>query len=329
MTPVHAVSNPVDTIRQLLQLLLDQLTFLEWIIHPLLNVRIQVLVTQGTQGNLPIHAALLGRPNHTPRHDNADVPDTADVGIEPAIRVLLGIQRRRQGGRGGIDHILRHIDRLGEDGTEPDAREDVHVVALTGGQEAAVVREGGEGRAGGEEAAAVGVANGVLEGALGFRRRVREGEDDGGRVELGHALEDGRGEGAADGRQTHEDGGLHVLDDLLERLELLAVVVVAAEVDLVLGERVAAVVGDETARVDEPEAAPGFVFREAAFFDEVLDELLGDTDTGASGAQEDGALSGGRDLGCTAGVDKASEDDGPGALNVVVEHGVGVLIAFE
>ena len=96
-----------------------------------------------------------------------------------------------------------------------------------------------------------------------------------------------------------------------------------------LREGVPPVVGDQPARVDEPELPAGVVFAETALLHKVLDELLGDADAGAAGAEEDGALGGGGDLGRAAGVDEAAEDDGAGALDVVVEHGVGVLVAVE
>lgn len=84
----------------------------------------------------------------------------------------------------------------------------------------------------------------------------------------------------------------------------MAIVVVAREVDFVVGELVAAVVGHEAFGVDEPETSSCFVFAEA-FAREELDDLFGDADAGATGAEEDGPLLFGWDAGPLDGVDDA------------------------
>ena len=173
MTPIDPIRITVHPTRQLLQLLLHQRPLLEGVIHPLPDIRIQVLVVQRAQRNLPVDPARLRGPDDAPGHDDADVPDAADVRVEPAVGALLAGEGEGEGGGGGVDHVLGDVHGLGQDGAEADAREDVHVVALARGEQAAVVvGEGGEGRARGEEAPPVGVLDGVGEGALGFRGGV-------------------------------------------------------------------------------------------------------------------------------------------------------------
>lgn len=220
------------------------------------------------------------------------------------------------------------VDGLGEDGAETDAGEDVHVVALTGLEGLTVVLESREGGARGEEAAALGVLDGVLESALGLAAWVGQGEDDGHLVQLGHALEDGGGESTTDGAETHENGRLDVLDDILESLVLLTLVVVTREVELVLGKLVATVVGDETLGVDQPEALSSLVLSQTLLHEE-LDELLSNTDAGRASTEEDGTLVSGGNLGLLDSVDETAKNDGTSALDVVVEHGVGVLVTFK
>lgn len=135
---------------------------------------------------------------------------------------------------GCVDHLGRHVDGLAEDSAQPDPREDVHVVALAWGQVTAVEVEIGKWAAGGEERAALGVLHGVLEGAFGVCAWVGEREDDGLVVELAHAFEYGGREGAADGGEAHEDGGLDLLDDRGEGFDLVAGIVGTRKIDLVV-----------------------------------------------------------------------------------------------
>ena len=145
-----------------------------------------------------------------------------------------------------------------EDGGEADGREDVHVVALLRGEcdgfifIAVIVVGGGGlmvggGKRGtrGKETAAVGVLDGVREGAFGFRGWVGEREDDGSVVDACHLLEDGGREGAADGGETHENGRLDDVNQFAERFDLSAGVVRAGEINFVIGEFVTAIEGDE------------------------------------------------------------------------------------
>ena len=140
-------------------------------------------------------------------------------------------------------------------------------------------------------------------------------------VEFSHAAEDMLIETIANGRQAHEDCRAHVVDDGSERAELFAGIVEAREVRLVGREHVAAVVGDEALGVDEREAAARLVLGEALALEEG-DDLLGHADGGGAGAHEDDALVAHGHAGASDGVDDAREHHGPGALHVVVEHGV-------
>ena len=164
-----------------------------------------------------------------------------------------------------------------------------HVVALARNQLLSLKVEGREGAARGEKALALGVLDSVLESALRLGARVGQGEDDGPLVHGGHLLEDLGGESATDGAETHKDGGLDVVDDLLEGLVLLAVVVVAREVALVLSELALSVVGNHALGVDQPEALAGLVLGEA-LVDEECGKLLSNTNTSTTCSEEDRAL---------------------------------------
>ena len=227
-------------------LLAELLAVLERVVHALDDVGIELLVRQVAELRGAVNTVLLGSANDTTSDDNGDFANAADVGVQPAISNLLLVQGCREGLGGGVDHVLCDGGGLGENGTETDTRENVHVVALAGGEELAVVLQGGEWRAGGEQAAALSVEDSLLECALRLAGRVGQGEDDGVVVQLGHLLEDLLVEGTANGGQTHEDGGLDVVDQASEGLVLAAVVVVTGEVHLVLSELVTAVKGDET-----------------------------------------------------------------------------------
>lgn len=80
--------------------------------------------------------------------------------------------------------------------------------------------------------------------------------------------------------------------------------------------------------IDEPEPPSGFVLGEA-FGHEVFHHLLGDAYACAAGTEEDGALLSSRNLGALDCVDEATEDDRAGALDIVIEAGVGFLVSLE
>lgn len=313
---------------EFLDLILDLLALGEGVVHALLDVLGQSLVVHVAEAELAVDTSLLGGADDTAGNDNADLTNAADVRVHPVLLDLLGEERLREGLTRDVDHGLGDVDSLGQDGTESNTGEDVHVVALARLKSLTVVLKSRERRARSEEDTALSVLDGVLEGALRLAAGVGKGEDDGHLVQLSHTLDDLGGEGTADGGETHENGGLDVLNDVLESLVLLALVVVTREVELVLGKLVATVVGDETLRVDQPEALSGLVLSETLVHEE-LDELLGDTNTGRASTEEDGALVSSGNLGLLDTVDEATEDDSTGTLDVVVEHGVGVLVTLE
>ena len=119
-----------------------------------------------------------------------------------------------------------------------------------------------------------------------------------------------------------------MVNDLIESLELSTLVVTAGEVDLVVGELVTAVSGHETLGVDEVEAVAGLVLSHA-FAHEELDDLAGDTDTGAAGAEEDGTVVLARKTGALDSVDDTTEDDSASTLDVIVEAGESVAVTLQ
>ena len=121
-----------------------------------------------------------------------------------------------------------------------------HIISLPRRHRLALIRQRLERTATSKEDASVGSLYSVLEVAFGVCGGVGQGENDGFIVEFGHAAQDVCVEGAADGGETHQDGGLDVFDYFGERLELLALVVVAGEIGFVGGELVAAVICHET-----------------------------------------------------------------------------------
>ena len=303
------------------------------VVHAGLDPVVQLDVAHRAQGNLAVHLVLLGSAHHLAGDDDTDLADAGDVRVEQTTLQLLAGEGSGEGSAGGVDHAVCDTDGLGQDAAETDTREDVHVVSLAGVVGAGLaggVGEGevGEGGAGGEETAAVGVDDGGLEVTLGLGGGVGEGEDERGGVPVSHLAQDLRGEDAAHGGETHQDGGLDVVDDLIESLVLLAVVVTASEVDLVVGELVAAVSGDETLGVDEVEAVAGFILGHA-FAHEELDDLAGNADTGAAGAEEHRAVVLAGQTGALDSVDDTAKDDSASTLDVIVEASVQVTVPLK
>ena len=167
-----------------------------------------------------------------------------------------------------------------------------------------------------------------LERALGLAGGVGQGEDDGSVVQLGHVLENLLCESTANRGQAHQDRGLDIVNQTSKRLVLTAIVVVSREVDLVLCQFVSPILGDKTIGVDEPEFATG-LFLGQAFLDEELDNLLRNTSSSAASTEEDGFVVLDGHTRRLDSVDEATDNDGASALDVVVEHGVGVLVAFD
>ena len=65
------------------------------------------------------------------RNSWADVPDTVKAGVYQTSCTFIGIKRASERDGRLLDHRIRHAARLGEQCTETNAWEDIHVVALT------------------------------------------------------------------------------------------------------------------------------------------------------------------------------------------------------
>lgn len=303
------------------------------VIHAGLDPVVQLNIAHRAEGDLAVHLVLLGSAHHLAGDDDTDLADAGDVRVEQTTFELLASEGSGEGIARGVDHAVCDADGLGQDAAEADTGEDVHVVTLAGVVSAGLtggVGEGevGEGGAGGEEAAAVGVGDSGLEVTLGLGRGVGEGEDERGGVPVSHLAQDLRGKDAAHGGETHQDGGLDVVNDLFEGLVLLGVVVTAGEVDLVVGELVATVSGDKTLGVDEVEAVAGFVLGHA-FAHEELDNLASNTDTGAAGAEKHRAVVLAGQAGALNSVDDTAKDDSTSTLDIIVEAGVRVTVPLK
>jgi hypothetical protein len=92
--------------------------------------------------------------------------------------------------------------------------------------------------------------------------------------------------------------------------------------------KLATIMSYQTLRVDEPEAATSLVLGET-FLDEVLHDLLSNTDTSGASAKEHSPLIFGRSSRLLDSVNEAGQNHGASTLNIVVEHGVCVLVALE
>lgn len=303
------------------------LPLVEGIVHLLLDVRIELLVAEVSELNNTVDAVLLSSTDDTAGDNDGDVANAADIRVQPAVGDFLLVEGGRQRLGGGIDHVLSNADGLGENGAKTDTREDVHVVALSGSKELAAVLHGGEGRAGGKEAASLSVGNGLLEVTLRLAGGVGEGEDDGLVIQLGHLLEDVPVECTANCRQTHEDSGPDKVNKAGEGLVLTAIVVVSRKVDLVIGEFIAAVQRDKAIRVNEPEFAASFLFSQALLHEE-LNDLLRNTNTSAAGTKEDSTVVLGRHTRRLDRINETTYNDGSSSLDVVVEHAICVLVSL-
>ena len=303
------------------------------VVHAGLDVVVEVRVAHLAERSLPVHTVGLSRAHHLAGHHDADLTDASNVGVE---QTALNLFRCEGGGESlarSIDHAVGHTHGLGENAAKADTGEDVHVVALSGVVGAGLAGgvgegHGGERRAGGEETATVSVLDGILKVTLGLGGRIGQREDDGSGVPVGHLAEDLGGEDTTQSGETHQDGGLDMLDDLLQSLELLALIVPTSEVNLVVGELVTAVGSDETLGVDKVEAVARLILGHA-FTHEKLHNLLGDADTGRAGAEENGTVVLARQAGALDSVDHTAQNHGTGTLNIVVEARVRVPIPLK
>jgi hypothetical protein len=109
------------------------------------------VVVEVAQHDFAIKSLLLRHADDTASNDGVDGANAIDVRIEPPVGDLVGGEGGREGDGRGIDlccgllvfgsglsgvegrgetyHFLGDIDGFGEDGTEADAGEDVHVVS--------------------------------------------------------------------------------------------------------------------------------------------------------------------------------------------------------
>ena len=89
-----------------------------------------------------------------------------------------------------------------------------------------------------------GVLIGILKSTFRIRRRVGKWEYDRCVVPPSHLGEDLCRENAADGRQAHEYRGLYKFHYFRKALVLLAIIIIPGEVDLMVCQLVAAIIGD-------------------------------------------------------------------------------------
>ena len=188
----------------------------------------------------------------------------------------------------------------------------------------ALVREGREGAAADEDAAAFGVRVALLGGALALRRRVRERLDDRTLVERGHAAQDRRRERLGDGAHAHQHRRLELLDRLGQRAHERHVVRVRKLVVLQALARLA----HEALRVHEPALLARLLLADAL---EARRRHVQVADARArlAGAEEQQALFGELLAREAQARDHASDRDGRRALNVVVERADAVLVLLE
>lgn len=303
------------------------------VVHARLDPGVEVLIAHGAQGGLAVDLVVLGSADDFAGDHDANLANAGDVWVKEAMIDFLGSQGLRESLARGVDHGIGDLNGFGEDGAHSDTWKNVHVVALArvvGMMLASGVGEGEglKGGAGGEERSTVSVGDGRFKVALGLGGWVGQREDDGSGVPVSHLAEDLWGEDSADGRQAHKDGGLDVVDDLLQGLELLALVVGSGEVGLVFGQLVATVHGDETLGVHKVEARAGLILGHA-LTDEEVDDLTRNTHTRTPGSEEHGTLVLAGDTRALHSVDQAAQNHRSGSLDVIIEACVGVPISLE
>lgn len=312
---------------------LQRQNFRVGIVHTGLDPGIQSGIVHVAQGSLAVDLGFLGRTDHIARHNNANLADAGQVGVEETIVDLLGRQSLGESLTRGIDHGVGDLDRLGEDSTQTDTREDIHVVTLAGVVGASLTGGVGEahrleGRARRKKHPAIGVSDSSLEVTLRLGGGVGQREDNGALVPVGHLAENLRGEDTAHGGKTHQDSGLHVVNNLLKGLQLQTVVVGPSKVDLVVSELVTAISSHETLGVNQVEAGAGLIFGHA-LTDEEVDDLLGNTDTSTASTEEDSTVLLAGKAGALDGIDHTTEDDSSSTLDVVIEARVNVAVTLQ
>ena len=103
-----------------------------WVVHLRADPRVEVRVAEAADSSLAVDVGGLGSADDAAGHDDADIANARDVGVHEAAGGFFSSEGRAEGFRRGVDHAVRDTHGFGEDRSESDAREDVHVVALTG-----------------------------------------------------------------------------------------------------------------------------------------------------------------------------------------------------
>mmetsp|Transcript_3736 Transcript_3736/g.8215 ORF Transcript_3736/g.8215 Transcript_3736/m.8215 type:complete len:589 (-) Transcript_3736:261-2027(-) len=306
------------------------------VVHAVLHQRRQPLGEVGL-AELGLGHEALPQPllDHRHRHVARHLADAVDVGEGAALGDLLGGHRVGARLGGEEEHAVRDARHARHRRRQPDAGEDVHVVALGGDHGAAVRQRHRQERAARRHhGAAVGPAVGLLGGALGLGRGVAHGHDDGRLVDLGHAADDGLVEELGDGGEAQQHVGPERLHRLLERHAVGHGVVEPDALDirqtpLVVRVAVAAVgLAEGALGGADGEAGHGLLASEARG-DHAVDDLQ-------AHAQARRAGPGAHDAGVpdiAAGVAQRGEQPAQrhraGPLDVVVEHAVLVAVALE
>lgn len=302
---------------------------LSWVIHALADDLVKLDVGQVLQ--LLIHVDVFGlcAADDLAGDTDRDFSDAVEGWVQPADGVLLLSERLGETLGGGIDHLLGNVHSLAEKSAETDTWEDVHIVTLTwvvgGTVLAEVVWEGG---ARGEDDLLIGPFHGLVESAFSLVDWIRQWEDDWARGDSSHLFDDRLSEDTAGSAKTHKSSGLDIIDNLLEAGELLTLIVIAREVELVVGKLVATVVGDEALRIDEPELLAG-LFLWNTRLDEKLDDLTSDTDSGGTSTHENELVLVQRNARLLESVHDTCQDDSTGSLDIIVEASVGVAVSLE
>jgi len=303
------------------------------VVHAGLDPVVQIGVRHAAEVGLAINLVVLSSTDHLAGDDDADLTDAGDIGVEQTTLNLLSSQGSRERLARGVDHAVGDTDGLGQNAAQTDTREDIHVVTLAGVVGAGLALgvgegESREGRTRGEEATTVSVLDGGLIVTLRLGGRVGEGEDDGSSVPVSHLGEDLGSEDTTQSRQTHQDSGLDVVNNLLQSLPLLASIVLTSKVNLVVSELVTTVSSDETLGINKVEAAAGLILGHTLTHEE-LDDLLGNTDTGRAGTEEDSAVVLAWQTRSLNSIDDTTEDNGAGTLDIVIEASVGIAVTLQ
>ena len=80
--------------------------------------------------------------NDSQRDSCTETPNSSEARIHQSCGPFVDVQGRGEGDGCAFDHAIRDVARFGEDGTEADTGEDVHVVALSRFMSHPAVRHG-------------------------------------------------------------------------------------------------------------------------------------------------------------------------------------------